>query len=168
MNWKSTINGFKAYLMLERSMSFNTMDAYVRDVGKLEQFIALKNYNLAPTAVLEEHLKEFIFWLNDLGLEVRSQARLISGLKSFYKYLLLEDMIAYDPTNLLETPRLSQKIPQVLSYDEIQAMIASIDLSQAQGHRNRAILETLYACGLRVSELINLTLFLGFVVFMGF
>lgn len=158
MNWTATINGFKAYLMLERSMSLNTMDAYVRDVSKLEQFIALKNYNLAPTAILDSHLKEFIFWLNDLGLEARSQARLISGLKGFYKYLLLEDMIDYDPTTLLETPRLSRKMPQVLSYDEIQAMIASIDLSHPQGHRNRAILETLYACGLRVSELINLKL----------
>lgn len=158
MNWTATINGFKAYLMLERSMSLNTMDAYVRDVGKLEQFIAIKNYNLAPTAVLESHLKEFIFWLNDLGLESRSQARLISGLKGFYKYLLLEDMMDYDPTTLLETPRLSRKMPQVLTYDEIQEMIASIDLSHSQGHRNRAMLETLYACGLRVSELINLKL----------
>lgn len=158
MNWTASIQGFKAYLMLERSMSSNTMEAYVRDVEKLKQFIDLKNYKLSPTAVLETHLKEFILWLNDVGLEARSQARLISGLKGFYKYLLLEDMMDYDPTTLLETPRLSRKIPQVLSYDEIQKMMASIDLSHAQGHRNRAILETLYACGLRVTELINLKL----------
>jgi len=158
MNWTATLNGFKNYLMLERSFSGNTIEAYLRDVEKLVQFLQIKNYELPPTKVTLPHLEEFIFWLNRLGLGARSQARLISGLKAFYKYLLVEDLTDTDPTDLLEGPRLSRKIPEVLSYDEIQKMMAAIDLSTPHGTRNRAILETLYACGLRVSELTNLKL----------
>ncbi len=156
MDWNSTIKGFKSYLMLERSLSANSIDAYLRDIGKLVQFLEIKKYDTSPTAVDSDLLEEFIFWINDLGLESSSQARLISGLRAFYRYLLMEDIMDNDPTELLESPRLNRKIPEVLSYQEIQEMIASIDLSHPQGTRNKAILETLYACGLRVSELIGL------------
>ena len=158
MNWKPIVNGFKSYLMLERSLSENSIEAYLRDVGKLEEFLLLKKLDITPTAVKQEHLEDFILWLNDLGLGARSQARLISGLKAFYKYLLVEDITDDDPTELLEGPRLSRKIPEVLSYEEIRAMLETIDLSTPQGTRNRAMLETLYACGLRVTELTTLRL----------
>lgn len=171
-NWRPHINGFKAYLLLERSLSENTIDAYLRDVGKLAEFLALAEYDLSPEKLTVDHLSKFIHSLNDLGLGARSQARLISAIKTFYKYLLMEDMIQVDPTSLLEGPRLPRKIPEVLAYEEIQNMIAAIDLSEAHGVRNRAMLETLYACGLRVSELIdlrmsNLYLDIGFVKVLG-
>jgi len=154
--WKSYLNGFKAYLQLERAMSGNTIEAYLRDVGKLVQYLEIHSLEVSPENISLNLLQDFIKWINELGLDVRSQARLISGLKAFYKYLLLEDVIASDPTELLETPRLSRKIPAVLNYGEIQQMLAAIDLSEPHGLRNRAMLETLYACGLRVTELINL------------
>lgn len=171
-NWRPYINGFKAYLLLERSLSENTIDAYLRDVGKLAEFLALAEYDLSPEKLTVDHLSKFLHSLNDLGLGARSQARLISAIKTFYKYLLMEDMIQVDPTSLLEGPRLPRKIPEVLAYEEIQNMIAAIDLSEAHGVRNRAMLETLYACGLRVSELIdlrmsNLYLDIGFVKVLG-
>lgn len=171
-NWRPHINGFKAYLLLERSLSENTIDAYLRDVGKLAEFLALAEYDLSPEKLTVDHLSQFLHSLNDLGLGARSQARLISAIKTFYKYLLMEDMIQVDPTSLLEGPRLPRKIPEVLAYEEIQNMIAAIDLSEAHGVRNRAMLETLYACGLRVSELIdlrmsNLYLDIGFVKVLG-
>ena len=145
-------------MMLERSLSENSIAAYLHDVAKLEEFLQLKELDLAPTAVTQKHLEDFILWLNELGLGARSQARLISGLKAFYKYMLVEDMTDDDPTELLEGPRLSRKIPEVLSYEEIRSMLETIDLSEPQGTRNRAMLETLYACGLRVTELTTLRL----------
>lgn len=171
-NWRPYINGFKAYLLLERSLSENTIDAYLRDVGKLAEFLALAEYDLSPEKLTVDHLSKFLHSLNDLGLGARSQARLLSAIKTFYKYLLMEDMIQIDPTSLLEGPRLPRKIPEVLAYEEIQNMIAAIDLSEAHGVRNRAMLETLYACGLRVSELTdlrmsNLYLDIGFVKVLG-
>ncbi len=170
--WQSYLNGFKAYLQLERSMSANTIEAYMRDIGKLVQYFEIFEIKTSPDAVTLDLLQDFIKWINELGLEVRSQARLISGIKAFYKYLLLEDIITGDPTELLETPRLSLKIPEVLSYDEIQQMLAAIDHSEPHGVRNRAMLETLYACGLRVTELINLRitnlyLDIGFIKVVG-
>jgi integrase/recombinase XerD len=158
--------------MLERSLSQNTIDAYIRDVEKIVQFFEIQDWTLPPQQVERTHLEKFIFWLNDLGLGATSQARILSGLRAFYKYLLLEDISEIDPTELMELPKLSRKIPEVLSYEEIQKMLAAIDLSEAHGTRNRAMLETLYACGLRVSELINLrlsNLFLdiGFVKVLG-
>ena len=158
MNWSSYINGFKSYLMLERALSENSVQAYLRDVHKLVEFLEIKSYNLSPLEVRLKHLEEFIIWVNELGLGARSQARIISGLKAFYKYLLIEDLMDSVPTELLEGPRLDRKIPDVLSYEEIQKMLDAIDLSEAHGVRNRAMLETLYASGLRVSELINLKL----------
>ena len=172
MNWSIALKGFKNYLMLERSLSENSIDAYLHDVKKLVEYLEIKQLDLTPTAIDTNHLEEFIFWINSLGLGARSQARLLSGIKSFYKYLLMEDLIDHDPTLLLEGPRLKQKIPEVLNYDEISKILDAIDLSEPHGTRNRAMLETLYACGLRVSELINLkisNLFfdIGFVKVIG-
>lgn len=158
MNWKSTINGFKAYMILERSLSENTIEAYVRDVQKLQRFFEIKEQETNPPEVTGKDIEAFIFWLNELGLGARSQARLLSALKTFYKYMLIEDMVEEDPTALLEGPRLNRYIPQVMSFDEIQNILDAVDLSHPQGTRNRAMLEVLYACGLRVSELIELQL----------
>lgn len=171
-NWGPYINGFKSYLLLERSLSENTIEAYLRDVKKLVEFLELSEIHASPEALDVDQLSSFLHSLNDLGLGARSQARLLSAIKTFYKYLLMEDLIQVDPTSLLEGPRLPRKIPEVLSYEEIQSMIASIDLSEPHGVRNRAMLETLYACGLRVSELIdlrisNLYLDIGFVKVLG-
>ncbi len=156
MNWTSYINGFKSYLMLERALSGNSVEAYLHDVKKLVEFLEIKEYDLPPMEITLNHLEEFILWINKLGLGARSQARIISGLKAFYKYLLVEDLLDTAPTELLEGPRLDRRIPDVLSYEDIQKMLDAIDLSEAHGVRNRAMLETLYASGLRVSELINL------------
>ena len=172
MSWKPYINGFKAYLLLERSLADNTIEAYQRDLKKLDEFLILKEYKLGPAEIETAQLSEFIFWLNELGLGARSQARVLSAIKTFFKYLLTEDVVRDDPTELLDGPRLPRKIPEVLSYDEIQAMLSSIDLSTDHGVRNRAMLETLYASGLRVSELIqlrisNLFLDIGFIKVIG-
>ena len=172
MEWKSAINGFKSYLQLERSLSGHSIEAYLSDVGKLAQFSDMRLSGLNPTEMTYKYLQEFIMYLNQLGIGERSQARIISGIKAFYRYLLLEDMLEKDPTTLLEGPKLSRKIPDVMSYEEIEMVFKAIDLSHPQGHRNRAVLETLYACGLRVSELINLKLTnffpdIGFVKVIG-
>lgn len=144
--------------MLERSLSANTLDAYLNDVNKFVRYLEIEQNETGPLQVKRELLERFILWVNQLGLEASSQARLISGLRAFYKFLLVEDLLDDDPTELLDGPRLRRKMPEVLSVQEIQQMLAIIDLSEPQGQRNRAILETLYACGLRVSELVNLRL----------
>ncbi|MCB0617241.1 MAG: site-specific tyrosine recombinase XerD [Saprospiraceae bacterium] len=172
MNWQATLNGFGAYLRLERSLSEHTREAYLADVARLTQFLERRQLDLPPAQVTAAQLEEFIRWVNELGLARRSQARLISGIKAFYRYLLSEDLIDDDPTALLEGPRLDRKIPEVLSYEEVQSLLDTIDLSDPLGHRNRAMLETLYACGLRVSELVelrrsNLFLDIGFVKVIG-
>lgn len=172
MDWHSLIRGFKSYLMLERSLSTNSVDAYTRDINKLVEFLEINGYSVNPIQVELKHLEAFIFWINDLGLGERSQARIISGIKAFYKYLLVEDLIDLAPTDLLEGPRLERKIPEVLNVDEVNSILNAIDLSEAHGTRNRAMIETLYACGLRVSELINLKLTnlyreIGFVKVIG-
>lgn len=149
---------FEAYLQLERSLSGNSVEAYVRDVQKLAEYDESKEKPLGPMAMSYDELHHFLGFLHDLGLGARSQGRILSGIKAFYKYLLVEDMIDQNPSELLEGPKLARKIPEVLSYVDIQAMLESIDLSDPQGTRNRAMLETLYACGLRVTELINLRL----------
>ncbi|MEL6922895.1 MAG: site-specific tyrosine recombinase XerD [Bacteroidota bacterium] len=171
-SWTSYIKGFKAYLLLERSLSENSIQAYVRDVEKLVQFLQIHELSIGPTEMTADRLSEFVHWVNKLGLGARSQARMISGIKAFYKYLLMEDIIDSDPTELLEGPRLKRKVPEVLSYEEVQQVLAAIDLSQPQGTRNRAMLETLYACGLRVSELIGLKITniyadIGFIKVLG-
>ena len=172
MNWPTVLKGFKAYLMLERALSPHTIEAYLSDMGKLEQFIQLSGLELQPAQISTDHLSAFLMWLNELGLGARSQARLLSALKTFYKYLLTENIITTDPTELLDGPRLPRHIPEVLSFEEIQRMLQVIDLSEPHGVRNRAMLETLYACGLRVSELTELRLShlyldIGFVKVIG-
>jgi integrase/recombinase XerD len=156
MNWTSDINGFKAYLKLERSLSANSIQAYLSDIDKLLLFLEQSNQLISPTHLNDVHITEFINWINELGLGARSQARIVSGLKAFFNYLVLEDRIKQNPAELISSPRIGRKLPEVLSIEEINDMIAAIDLSKTEGERNRAIIETLYSCGLRVSELINL------------
>jgi integrase/recombinase XerD len=158
MDWQTTIRGFKSYLQLERSLSKNSIEAYLHDINLLFDFLKEKNLSLAPDQIKLEHLQEFLVWVNEKHdkLNDRSQARVISGIRAFYKFLLMEDMMTDDPTQLLEGPKLSRKLPDVLSYHEITEMINAIDLSKPEGARNKAMLETLYSCGLRVSELVNL------------
>jgi len=158
MTWPAAIQAFRAYLLLERSLSANTLEAYLNDVQKFVRYLEIEKLEIPPLAVRRSDLEKFILWVNNLGLESSSQSRLISGLRAFYKFLLVEDLLDDDPTELLESPRLMRKMPEVLSVHEIQAMLAAIDLSEPQGVRNRAIVETLYACGLRVSELVNMKL----------
>jgi len=148
------IRNYQIYLKLERSLSGNTVDAYLEDVSKLLDYFA--EIKTGYQSVSLEHLQDFLVELCKLGIGSRSQARIISGIKSFYKFLLLEEILKEDPTELLEAPKIGQKLPEVLSLDEIEAILSSIDLSTPQGHRNRAMLEVLYSCGLRVSELTNL------------
>lgn len=158
MNWPAAIQSFRNYLLLERSMSHHTIEAYLNDVGKFVQWLELEGRALLPLAVKSEELTQFILWANRLGLAASTQARMISGLRAFYKYLLVEDLLDDDPTELLESPRMRRKIPEVLSVQEVQALLQAIDLSEPQGQRNRAIMEMLYACGMRVSEVVNLRL----------
>lgn len=152
----SYINGFKSFLKLEKSLSPNSIEAYIHDVDKLAQYCTIKGHKQFPLAITFNDLKEFIKWINELGLAANSQARIISGLKGFYSYLLLENLIVKNPTELLETPKLGRKLPDTLSVDEINALIDAIDLSTPEGIRNKAILECLYSSGLRVSEVVNL------------
>lgn len=156
MDWLPALQQFRTYLLLERSLSENTLGAYLSDVQKFVRYLEIEGLERPPLEVQPDDLIRFVHWVNDLGLEATSQARLIAGLRAFYKFLLLEDLLDTDPTELLETPRLHRKMPEVLSVHEIQQMLAAIDLSDPLGLRNRAILETLYACGLRVSELVHL------------
>ena len=145
---------YSAYLLLERGLSNNTREGYLNDVKKLLNYLNENNLSLKDVSL--DHLHNFIATLHDLGISSRSQARIISGIKSFFRFLKLENHIDTNPTLLLESPRVGRKLPEVLSIEEIDDMISCIDLSTNEGQRNRAIIETLYSCGLRVSELINL------------
>ncbi len=157
LNWETQIRSFKTYLQLEKSLSSNTVEAYLRDINGLKTFISDKKNNAPDTIELQDLLK-YIEDINLLGISARSQARIISGIKAFYRYLILEDLITNDPTDLLETPKIPEKLPIVLAIEEIDELISAIDLSTNEGHRNKAIVETLYSCGLRVSELVGLSL----------
>lgn len=157
--WSSYINGFKAYLQLERSLADNTVDNYLRDVIKLERyFTEILDKEVAIGKITYDDIQGFVKWLNDMEFAPRSQARTISGLKTFFEYLLLENVIQKNPTELLETPKLGRKLPDTLSFDEIDQIIRGVDRSTAEGERNVAILEMLYGSGLRVSELVNISL----------
>jgi len=158
MKWEVSKKGYENYLKLEKSLSQNSVSAYINDINKLIDFLE-KNFNkLAPEKVKLHHLKSFVEWLNDRGVSPRTQARTISGIKSFYKFLLIDDKITSDPTALLESPKIGRKLPDILSMEEIDSLIEAIDLDKPEGQRNKAMLETLYSCGLRVSELVNLKL----------
>ncbi|TFF30406.1 site-specific tyrosine recombinase XerD [Mucilaginibacter psychrotolerans] len=158
MDQATAIKGFKAYLKLERSLSINSIEAYTDDLDKLYQYADLQEVKKTPKDFSLHDLRGFIAWLNELGMIPSSQARIISGIKAFYKYLLMEDYIKANPAELLETPRIRRKLPDTLSLEEINLMIGAIDLSKPEGPRNKAILEVLYGCGLRVSELTELRL----------
>lgn len=156
MNWDSYIKQFSNYLKLERSLAGNSVDAYVRDVEKLNQFMEMNHPSLSPLKVKARQLQEFIEYINELGMSAYSQARILSGIKSFYKFLMIEDLVENDPTALIEGPKLGRKLPDTLDYPEIVKLFESIDMSTPEGARNRAMLEILYSSGLRVSELVEL------------
>lgn len=156
--WETYKKGFKAYLGLERSLSGNSIQAYLLDLDKLTQFLETEGGGKTPAQLELADLQRFLKWVAELGLTQSSQARLLSGLRAFYKYCLLEDITTKDPTTLLEAPKKIRQLPDVLSFEEIEAVIGQIDLSTPEGTRNKAILETLYSCGLRVSEVVNLKL----------
>ncbi len=158
MSWEQYINQFKHYLKLERSLSENSVEAYLRDVVKLKQFAENHNVPILPTDITSAHLADFLEAINTIGLSAHSQARIISGLKAFYKYLIYENIMDTNPMALVDTPKLGRKLPDTLEIHEIDELFNAIDHSKKEGPRNRAILETLYSCGLRVSELINLRL----------
>jgi len=156
MTWKTYINGFKAFLQLEKSLADNSIEAYLHDVEKFIQYMEIKNIELLPEKIKLKHLQDFIFWINEIGVSISTQSRIISGIKAFYKYLLIENIVNTSPCELLESPRIGRKLPDTLNISEIDKIISAIDLSKPEGIRNKAIIETLYACGLRVSELVNL------------
>jgi integrase/recombinase XerD len=156
MNWTEQVKEYRSFLMIEKSLSINSVDAYLTDIDKLIQFIEYYKPDLSPEQIELQHLRQFITWISELGMSARTQARIISGLKSFFKFLILDEKIDHDPTALLESPKVGRKLPEVLSVSEIDQLVAAIDLSKPEGQRNKAILETLYGCGLRVSELTNL------------
>jgi integrase/recombinase XerD len=154
--WVPQIKSYKAYLQLEKSLSDNSVEAYLHDVEKLTQFLQQANDKKSPADITLKDLQHFLRWISELGMTPTSQARIISGIRSFYKFCAIENLVQKDPTALLETPRLKRALPDVLSLEEIEGVISAIDLSKPEGGRNKAILETMYSCGLRVSEVVNL------------
>ncbi len=156
MSWDIYIKQYRNYLKLERSLADNSIDAYLHDITKLREFFEIKNLSLSPLKVSQGDLINFVEFINELGMSPYSQARILSGIKSFYKFLVYEEMIEKDPSELLESPKIGRKLPDTLEFHEIEKILAEIDLSTDAGARNRAMLETLYSSGLRVSELIEL------------
>jgi len=156
MAWDIFLTEYKNYLQLERSLAENSVAAYVHDVIKLKQFLDISNRNIGPLEVSAADLHDFLEYVNEMGMTVHTQARVVSGIKGFFKYLLFEDIIKENPAELLEAPKLGRKLPDVLSYDEIEAMLNSVDRSTSNGQRDRTMLEVLYSSGLRVSELVGL------------
>ncbi len=154
--WEPYKKGFKAYLQLEKSLSINSVDAYLHDIDCLTSFLLSTNNTKTPDSIELNDLENFVKWIAKLGMTEGSQARIISGLRSFFTYCLTEKIISINPTTLLESPKLKRKLPDFLSFDEIENIISKIDLSKDEGGRNKAILETLYSCGLRVTEAVNL------------
>jgi integrase/recombinase XerD len=154
--WSPNKKGFKAYLQLEKSLSDHSVEAYLRDVEKLTEFLLATEQKISPSEVELKTLQQFVKWIGELGMTATSQARIISGIKGFYKYCLIENIVTADPTALLEAPKLKRTLPDVLSFNEIENIIKAIDQSKPEGGRNKAILETMYSCGLRVTEVVNL------------
>lgn len=156
MSWTLHIRGFKQYLQLERSLAANSIEAYERDVVKLKQFLDIHNFSDEPTTLASGRIKEYLKYLTDLGMSAYSQARMLSGVKAFFRYLNLDGVREDDPSALIEGPKIGRKLPDTLEFHEIEQLFSTIDLSSANGARNRAMLEVLYSSGLRVSELVNL------------
>ena len=158
MTWNEAIDSFRTYLILEKSLSTNSVEAYLNDIRKLGAYCEQRTPTLNPKEVSYDVLNEYISALKDTGVTPRTQARSISSIKSFFKYLLYDGAIGLNPANSLDAPKIGRTLPSVLSVEEIEAMINAVDLTKQEGQRNKAILETLYSCGLRVSELVNLKL----------
>ena len=156
--WGAYLKGFKAYLQLERSMSDNTVEAYLHDVEMLGEYIFSEQNNISIQQLEQKHLQAFLVYINELELTANTQARVLSGIKAFFRYLMLEEVVKNNPTELLEAPKLKRALPVFLSVEEIDQLFAAIDHSTPEGQRNRAMLETMYSCGLRVSELVGLKL----------
>ncbi|MDQ2751792.1 MAG: site-specific tyrosine recombinase XerD [Bacteroidota bacterium] len=154
--WEAYKKGFKGYLQLEKSLSENSVEAYLRDITKLTDYLQVTNNLKTPQTLVLRDLQQFLQWIAELNILPSSQSRIISGIRSFYKYCLMENIVTADPSALLESPKLTRKLPDVLSFEEIEKLIAAIDVSTPDGARNKAMLEVMYSCGLRVSELINL------------
>ena len=158
MSWPIVIRQFEGYLQLEKSLSPNSVEAYVRDVGKLRSFLEIRQLPTNPKEVTTPLLREFLAWLGGLGISATSQARTLSGIKAFFSFMIMEDLLTLDPTDTLEAPKTGRKLPDTLNYPDIIRLLEAIDLSTPEGTRNRAILEVLYSSGLRVSELTDLRL----------
>lgn len=158
LTWQQSFKNFETYLRLEKSLSENSVEAYLNDVKKLKRFFTESKKDISPAGVTYTDLKEFLGWYGSESSNTRTQSRVLSGIRAFYKFLLIEGETDDNPASLLESPRIGIKLPQVLSVAEIDRIIDVIDLSKPEGHRNKAIIETLYGCGLRVSELVNLHL----------
>jgi len=158
LTWKQSVSNFSIYLRLEKSLSENSIEAYLNDVLKLERFFNEKGRDITPSLVTYSDLKEFVVWFGSDNKNARTQARLLSGIRAFFRFLLIDGEINENPASLIESPKTGLKLPEVLTVDEIDRIIGAIDLSKAEGHRNKAIIETLYGCGLRVSELVNMRL----------
>lgn len=156
--WKSYIFDYLNYLKIERSLSNNSIEAYERDISKLTQYLEIIKSDIKPEFITHQIVENLLYYLSDLGLSAHSQARILSGLKSFFKYLLYENLIQKDPLELIESPKLGRKLPDVLDFPDIEKIFANIDLSTPQGCRNRAMMELMYSSGLRVSEVVNLKL----------
>jgi len=159
MKWEDSIQNFKNYILLEKGLSDNTLEAYLHDVKRLWQYIkSISKTEIQPEFVTKSHLQNFVVFIAELGVSEATQARIISSVRAFYKFLFQTEVIKNNPAKLLETPRQTRKIPEVLTVEEVDRIINAVDLSRSDGYRNRAIIETLYSCGLRVSELISLKL----------
>jgi len=158
MIWSEYLDSYKNYLQLEKSLSGNTVEAYLKDIKKFTDFLESNKFSKKPGEVTQDKIREFIDFINELGMSASSQARALSGIKSFFKFLLIQDEIERDPSSMIETPKIGRKLPVVLTPDEIGALVMAVDLGSETGYRNRAILEVLYGCGLRVTELVNLKL----------
>ncbi|MBS1597977.1 MAG: site-specific tyrosine recombinase XerD [Bacteroidetes bacterium] len=154
--WDAYKKGYKAWLQLEKSLSDNSVESYLRDVDKLTQFLQHEHMMKTPNEIQLKDLRQFLKWIASFDMTASSQSRIISGIRSFYKYCAIENIVQTDPTVLLETPKLKRALPDILSFEEIENIIGQIDLSKPEGGRNKAILETMYSCGLRVSEVVNL------------
>jgi integrase/recombinase XerD len=158
MSWERRTKDFQNYLKLERSLSGNSVEAYIHDVNKLQQFLDIKKLEILPQDVTTAHLHDFLVFINELGMSSYSQARILSGVKAFFKFMLFDNLIQADPSDLIESPKLGRKLPDVLNIEEIDKILDTFDLSTPEGFRNKAIIEVLYSSGLRVSELVSLKL----------